>query len=135
MFCFPFFIGIFAQKQYMDREKVIHLKMLVYEASLKMRPFIRFLKENRVLNSYGRNHVVVMNDLAMGKHSDVSFSEDWHSDLLREIVAIAFIWRDTPEGIVFWHQLHFNWAKKVDSMTEEEKNELNDIVLKIRSKK
>lgn len=119
----------------MDKEKVIHLKMLVYEASLKMGPFVRFLKENRVLNSYRRNHVVVMNDLAMGKYSDVRFSEDWHFSLLREIVSIAFIWVDTPEGNNFWLQLHMKWARKVGSMTEEEKNELNDIVLKIRSKK
>lgn len=119
----------------MDTEKVIHLKMLVYEASLKMGPFVRFLKENRVLTSYSRNHMAIMNDLAMGKHSDVSFSEDWHHSLLREIVAIAFIWRDTPEGNNFWFQLHIKWAKKVDSITKEEKNELNDIVLKIRSEK
>ena len=119
----------------MNKEKVIQLKNLVFEASLEMRPFIRFLKENRVLNSYGRNHVVVMNDLAMGKYSDVSFSENWCPSLLREIVAIAFIWRDTPEGSNFWFQLHIKWAKKVDSMAEEEKNELNDIVLKIRSEK
>ena len=119
----------------MDIKKVTQLKNLVFEASFKIKPFARFLKEHNIRTQYIRNHFEVINKLHQGKYNAYFFPVEWNVYLLRSIIDTAFVWRDTPEGYTFWSSLDKAWSAEVDAMTAEEKNELNEIVLELKREK
>jgi len=120
----------------MKSEKVIEFKTLVFKASLRMRPFVRFLKENKIHGMYCRNHRNVINDLTHGKYHELNtFTVDWSFHHLRDIISIAFVWDATPEGVAFWFHIHQMWGKIFDKMALNEKIELHYIVLETMNKK
>lgn len=132
-----FCLYLCAKTPYMKPEKVIEFKTLVFEASLKMRPFVRFLKENKIHGMYHRNHKNVINDLTHGKYRDtiIYFTTDWSFYHLQDIISIAFVWDTTPEGYAFWFHLHHMWGKIIGKMAMSEKDELHNIVLETINKK
>ena len=120
----------------MKPEEVIQFKTLVFKASLKMRPFVRFLKENKIHGAYYRNHKNTINDLTHGEYLYFEgFTVDWSFYHLRDLISIAFIWQTTPEGVAFWFRMHRMWEKIIDEMAMSEKYKLDNIVLETMNKK
>ena len=119
----------------MDIKKVTQLKNLVFEASFKIKPFARFLKEHNIRAQYIRNHFEIINKLQQGEYNAYYFIEEWDVRQLRSLIDTASVWRDTPEGYSFWSSLDKAWSAEVDAMTAEEKNELNEIVLELKREK